>query len=74
MPAMHSQLSSPYIFLFLGVISFSVGVISTCTGVTWVRFGRVIYRAKEPKQFWEDVATSYIIAVCFFGYFLYVIN
>jgi hypothetical protein len=71
MPDLHSLLRPPYIFLILGVISLSVGVVSACTGVTWARFGRVIYRAKEPNQFWEDVLATYLIGVCFIGYFLY---
>jgi hypothetical protein len=66
-----SLLRPPHIFLILGVISLCVGVISTCTGVSWARYGHVIYRTKEPRQFWEDVATCYLIGVCFIGYFLY---
>ena len=71
MPDLHSLLRPQYIFLILGVISLCVGMVSTCTGVAWARYGRVIYRAKEPRQFWEDVATCYLIGVCFIGYFLY---
>jgi hypothetical protein len=71
MPDLHSLLRPPYIFLILGIISLSVGVISTCTGVTWARYGRVIYRAQEPKQFWCDVAVCYLGGVWFIGYFLY---
>ena len=71
MPDLHSFLRPPYIFLILGVISLSVGVVSTCTGESWARFGRVIYRAREPNEFWWDVVTSYLIGVCFIGYFLY---
>jgi hypothetical protein len=65
------NLRPSYFFLILGLISLAVGVISTCTGVTWARFGRVIYRTKEPNEFWEDVVTCYVIGVCFIGYFSY---
>jgi len=68
---LHSLLSGPYYYLILGIISLSVGVVSTCTGVTWACFGRVIYRAEQPKAFWEDVIACYLIGVCFIGYFLY---
>ncbi len=61
----------PYFYLILGIISLTVGIVSTCTGVTWARFGRVIYRAKQPKEFWEDVVACYLIGFCFIGYFLY---
>jgi len=71
MPDLPSLLEPPYIFLILGVITLCVGVVSTCTGETWARYGRVIYRAEEPRQFWQAVATCYIGGVCFIGYFLY---
>ena len=66
-----SLLKGPYYYLALGVVSLAVGVVSTCTGVTWARFGRVIYRAKQPRKFWEDVIACYLIGVCFIGVFLY---
>jgi uncharacterized RDD family membrane protein YckC len=71
MPDLDSLLRPPYIFLILGFISLAVGVISTCTGVSWARYGRVIHRAQEPKEFWWDVVTCYLVGVWFIGYFLY---
>lgn len=71
MPDLPSLLRGPYFYLIIGTISFSVGVVSTCTGVVWARFGRVIYRDKQPKEFWEDVVVSYLIGIGFIGYFLY---
>ena len=62
---------TPYVFLILGLISLSVGGVATYTGATWARFGRVIYRDKQPKEFWEDVVACYFIGVCFMGYFLF---
>lgn len=70
-PDSHSLLRGPYFYLILGIISLSVGVVSTFTGVAWARFGRVIYRAKQPKEFWEDVVACCLIGLCFIGYFLY---
>jgi len=69
--AVTALLREPYFYLILGIISLIVGVVSTCTGVVWARFGRVIYRAKQPKEFWEDVVACYLIGLCFIGYFLY---
>jgi hypothetical protein len=68
---LRSLLTPPYIFLILGGISLCVGVVSTCTGVTWARGGHIIYRAEEPRQFWQDVAMCYLIGVGFIGFFLY---
>jgi hypothetical protein len=71
MPDLQSLLTPPRIFLIFGGISLGMGGVATCTGVTFARYGRVIYRAEEPRQFWEDVAACYLIGVCFIGYFLY---
>ena len=63
---------SHYISLILGIISFSVGVVSTCIEKTWApHAGRTIYRAKEPSTFWWIVAMHYIFAVLFVGHYLY---
>jgi hypothetical protein len=71
MPDLHSLLKPPSIFLIFRGISLCTGMVSTCTGVTWAPYGRVIYRAEEPRKFWKDVAARYLIGVCFVGYFLY---
>ncbi len=71
MPNFSSPLRPPYFFLILGIISFCIGLVSTCTGVTWARFGRVIHRDKEPKEFWEDVVATYVIGVFFVVYYFY---
>jgi hypothetical protein len=61
-----------YGLLLFGVFSLFLAVAGTCTGEAWARFGRVVHRAKEPKQFWWLVAMYYVGGVCFIGYFLYV--
>ena len=67
------QVGAPmYGLLLFGVFSLFLAVAGTCTGEAWARFGRVVYRAKEPKQFWRLVAMYYLGGVCFIGYFLYV--
>jgi hypothetical protein len=67
----NSDLAPPYSFLIFGIVFLSVGVVSTCTGVSWARFGRVIHRDKEPSEFWRDVAAGYLCGAFFIGYFLY---
>jgi hypothetical protein len=69
MPSSHS--GPAYGLLAFGVISFLLAAMATCTGEAWGRFGRVVYRAKEPTQFWGLVVLQYVVAVCFIGYFLY---
>jgi hypothetical protein len=67
-------LKPPYIFLILGFISISAAVIFTCTGRVWVRFNGWVFRAKEPKWFWWEVALDYLIGLGFVGYFLFKIS
>jgi len=61
----------PSILLILGIISFSAGVVWTCTGKAWVRFHGWVHRATEPTWFWWSVALYYLCGVALIGYFLY---
>lgn len=71
-PDLFRQLfSAPDIFLILGVISISAAAVFTCTGKAWVRVHGWVYRAKEPRWFWWEVALYYLVGVWFVGYFLY---
>jgi hypothetical protein len=72
-PDLNSVLKSPLVFLMLGVISISAAVVWTRTGRAWVRFHGWVYRAKEPRWFWWEVALYYLVGVCFVGYFLFTI-
>jgi hypothetical protein len=74
MPDLHSLLREPYVYLILGVISFSAAAVWTYTGKAWVRFHGWVCRAEEPNRFWLEVVTYYLIGVCFIGYFLYRVN
>jgi len=67
----HSGLTPRYGLLISGVILLFLAVLGTCTGEAWARFGGVVYRSKEPKQFWGLVATYYLGGVVLIGYFLY---
>lgn len=74
MPDWYSLLRPPYVFLILGIISFTAAVVWTCTGKAWVRFHGWVYRAQEPKWFWWEVALYYLVGLGFIGYFLYLSN
>jgi hypothetical protein len=56
---------SQYIFLTFAAIFFGGGVVSTLTGTTLARFRGVVYRAKNPSDFWWTVATYYLLALFF---------
>jgi hypothetical protein len=66
-----SDSTPSYELLAFGVFMLLLAVAGTCTGEAWARYGRVVYRAKEPKQFWSLVAAYYLGGLCFVGYFLY---
>jgi hypothetical protein len=69
MPDPHSR--TPYGFLIFGVFSLVLAVAGTLTGKVWARYGRVIYRAKEPQNFWQLIAVYCLVGIGFVGYFLY---
>jgi len=70
MPDWYSrQIKSPYYFLILGVIFFSLGLVWTCTGKASARY-RWVYRSQEPTAFWWVVAMYYLGGVLFIGIFL----
>ena len=71
MPDWHSFLRPPYIYLLLGVVSFSAGVVWTCTGKARSRFHGWVYRAQEPTEFRWLVAAYYVVGLLFIGAFLY---
>jgi hypothetical protein len=51
--------------LIIGALFFTGAVTSTLTGKTLARPGRIIYRAKDPSDFWWVVATYYFVALFF---------
>jgi hypothetical protein len=66
-----SLLRPPNVFLPLGIISISAATFFAYTGKVWVRFNGWVYRAKEPRAFWGEVAAYFLGGVFFVGYFLY---
>jgi hypothetical protein len=56
--------------LLLGIASICAAVVFTYKGKVWVRFTGWVYRAKEPKWFWWEVALDYLIGLYLVGQFL----
>jgi hypothetical protein len=71
MPDLNSLLGSPNGFLTVGVISISAATFFAYTGKVWARFRGWIYRDKEPRVFWGEVAAYFLVGVFFVGYFFY---
>ena len=61
----------PYDLLLLGICAISAAALFACAGKVWVRFNGWVYRDKEPRPFWGNVACLFLGGVCFVGYFLY---
>lgn len=70
-PDLHALLRPPYTLLILGVILFSVAVVSTCTGKAWLRFYGWAYRTENPTDFWYVVAVYFLGGVVVTGIFMY---
>jgi hypothetical protein len=66
-----SLLRPPYTLFAFGMFLLLLAVVYTYTGKAWIRFHSWVYRADEPKRYWLEVATYYLLGVGFVGYFLY---
>ena len=60
----------PYILLILGFASIFGAVVSTCTGKTLARFRGLVYRAKDPSEFWWVVTIYFLGGVLLIALFL----
>jgi uncharacterized membrane protein len=58
----------PYILLILGFALFFAAVVSACTGKTFFR--GLVYRAKDPSEFWSLVTIYFLGAILLIGLFL----
>lgn len=64
----------PYVLLAVGFISIFAAAVFAYMGKAWVRFHGWVYRAKQPKWFWWEVALYFFCGVGLIGYFLYLAN
>jgi hypothetical protein len=62
-------LKPPYTLLTSGVFILCLALIYTYIGKAWARTCWV-YRAKEPRRYWFEVAMYYLVAVGLLGLFL----
>jgi hypothetical protein len=54
-----------------GIVLIALGALYTYTGKAYARFHGYIYRADNPKGFWLEVASSYLLGLALIGLFLY---
>jgi len=55
--------SPPYFSLVAGFAIFLGAVVSVCTGKTLARFRGLVYRDKDPSNFWWAVAVYFVTGV-----------
>ena len=67
-------LKPPYGFFTFGMFVLFLALFYTYTGKAWIRFQGWAYRAKEPKRFWSEVVTYYLLGLGFIVLFLYKIH
>ena len=67
-------LKPPYGFFTFGMLVLFLAVVYTITGKAYVRFQGWAYRAKEPKRYWGEVVTYYLLGAGLIGLFLYEIR
>lgn len=73
MPDSRSQLP-PYVLSIIGFILIFAAAVFAYMGKVWVRFRGWVYRDKEPKWFWWEVALYFLCGIGLIGYFLYLVN
>jgi hypothetical protein len=61
---------SPYILLILGFALIFAAVVSACIGKTLARPRGLVYRAKDPSDFWWVVTIYFLGGVFLIGLFL----
>ena len=66
-------LKPPYTLLIAGIFVLFLAFIYTCAGKAWIRAGGWVYRAHEPKRYWSEVVTYYLIGVGLIGLFLFAV-
>lgn len=64
-------LKPPYAFFTAGMVFLFVAVLYTYIGKAWNRYNAWIYRAKEPKRYWSEVGSYYIVGIVLIGVFLF---
>ncbi len=65
---------SPRVNLLLGLAALSLAAIETLTGQSLGGYGSTADRAVNPKVYWSNVGTTYLVALLLIGRYLYRID
>ena len=61
-------------FLVTGIVLMGVTLISTLTGTCLVKYRGFVFRAEDPKEFWQNVALYCVLGLISLGLYLYTFN
>lgn len=67
-------LRPPYTLFDFGIFLLFLAAVYTYIGKAWNRGGGWVYRAKEPKRYWWEVATYYLGGIGVIAYFSYTVR
>jgi hypothetical protein len=59
------------VFLAIGAVLMGLTLIFTLTGHCLVKYQGIVSRAKDPKGFWQGVATYFVLGLACLGLYLY---
>jgi hypothetical protein len=57
--------------LLAGIALIVLGVVYTCMGKAYVRFHDWVNRADDPKRYWLEVASYFVVGAGLIAYALY---
>ena len=63
-----------HVFLVMGSVLMGMTLIFTLTGYCLVKYQGIVSRTKDPKGFWQGVATYFVFGLVCLGLFLYTAN
>jgi len=63
-----------HVFLILGIVLMVMALIFTLTGRCLVKYRGIIYRADDPKTFWQNIALYCLLGLLCLGLYLYTVN
>jgi hypothetical protein len=63
-----------HVFLVLGTVLMGMALIFALTGKCLMKYEGIVSRAKDPKKFWQGIATYSVLGILFLGLYLFTFN
>jgi hypothetical protein len=62
------------VFLVMGIVLLSLSLVFTLSGVCLVKYKGLVFRADDPKTFWQNIATYCVMGLVCLWLYLYTLN